>query len=179
MKIILITGGQSCGKSTYAENRSLSFNGKRAFLATAQAFDQEMKEKIKNHQLTRGNNFYTYEEPLNLTSKIKDIQKDNYEVLLLDCLTMWVSNLLLKHENEDKSIIENEFEKFKNFLIKLKEESHIKEIIIVTNETGWGIIPDNKLARKYIIFLGRLNKMIAEISDEVFLMVSGIEVKIK
>lgn len=173
----MITGGQSCGKSTFAQKKAEKIEGKRVYLATAQAFDEEMKIKIQRHIEERADIFDTIEEPLEIDKAI--LKTNKYDTVLLDCLTMWTSNIILNNENNEEEAIEKYLEKFIESISELKENSNIKQLIIVTNEVGWGIIPGNKLSRIFARLLGTVNKKIAELSDEVYMMVSGIEVKIK
>jgi len=173
----MVTGGQSCGKSTFAQKTAEKVDGKRVYVATAQAFDEEMKIKIQRHIEERENKFDTIEEPLELDKAI--LKTKDYDVVLLDCLTMWTSNIILNNENDEESTVEKFLDDFLKSLEKLKNDSQIQELIIVTNEVGWGIIPGNKLSRIFARLLGTVNKKIATISNEVYMMVSGIEVKIK
>ncbi|BBE31981.1 adenosylcobinamide kinase/adenosylcobinamide phosphate guanyltransferase [Tepiditoga spiralis] len=174
MKIVLITGGQACGKSTYAQKLAEMEKKPRVYIATARPYDEEIKEKIRKHVEMRKNNFITIEESVDLSSALL---KEKAEVVLIDCLTMWTSNILLDNENNYEEIIEKELLKLKDTLKKISKKT--KKVIFVTNEVGWGIIPSNKLSRIYVNLLGRVNKFIASISDEVYMMMSGIEVKIK
>ena len=177
MKIVMVTGGQSCGKSTFAQKAAEKVDGKRVYVATAQAFDEEMEIKIQKHIDERADRFDTIEEPLEIDKAI--LKTKDYDVVLLDCLTMWTSNIILNNEKNEDMAVEKYLESFINSLEKLKSNSNIQKLIIVTNEVGWGIIPGNKLSRVFARLLGTVNKKIAEISDEVYMMVSGIEVKIK
>ncbi|UYP01059.1 bifunctional adenosylcobinamide kinase/adenosylcobinamide-phosphate guanylyltransferase [Oceanotoga sp. DSM 15011] len=171
----LITGGQACGKSTYAQILAEKEKPNRVYIATAQIFDEEMRIKVDNHIKERGENFFTVEEPFNPIDAFKKALTYNPNVILMDCITMWTSNLLLKHEKDDDSIIFEKVDKFIDFLKK----NDIPKTIFVTNEVGWGIIPENTLARRYVRILGTVNKKFAKLCNNVFLMVSGIEVKIK
>jgi len=173
----MVTGGQSCGKSTFAQKAAEKVDGKRVYVATAQAFDEEMEIKIQKHIDERADRFDTIEEPLEIDKAI--LKTKDYDVVLLDCLTMWTSNIILNNENNEDMAVEKYLKSFINSLEKLKSNSNIQKLIIVTNEVGWGIIPGNKLSRVFARLLGTVNKKIAEISDEVYMMVSGIEVKIK
>jgi len=177
LKIVMVTGGQSCGKSTYAQKTAEKIAGKRVYVATAQAFDEEMKIKIQRHIEERKDKFDTIEEPLELDKAI--LKTKNYDVVLLDCLTMWASNIILNNEGNEENAVEEYLDKFLKSLEKLKNDSKIQKLIIVTNEVGWGIIPGNKISRIFVKLLGNVNKKIAKIADEVYMMVSGIEVKIK
>jgi len=161
---ILITGGVKSGKSKYALKLARDFSGKKVFIATAEAFDEEMKEKIKKHKRDRGDRFITIEEPVNLHEVLNNIDCD---LAVVDCLTVWCGNLLHYGKTE---------------LIDAFIESYRKakfNIITVTNEVGMGVVPENKLSRLYVEKLGFLNERIAEISDTVIFMVSGVPSIIK
>ncbi|ABS61213.1 bifunctional adenosylcobinamide kinase/adenosylcobinamide-phosphate guanylyltransferase [Fervidobacterium nodosum] len=165
--MILVTGGVKSGKSSFALKLSEEYN-KKAFLATGVPFDEEMKKRIEKHKAERGNDFDTYEEPINVPDTLNSIA-DKYDVIVFECVTTYLGNLYYYAVNID------------NYLDKLLESfKNVKcELIIVTNEVGWGVIPENELARKYVETLGKLNSKIANISDQVYLVVSGIGVRIK
>jgi adenosylcobinamide kinase/adenosylcobinamide-phosphate guanylyltransferase len=159
---ILITGGVRSGKSSYAlhiaEER---FSGGKVFLATTVPFDREMKLRVEAHRSHRQGAYETIEEPV-------EIQKVVSENLVLDCVTMWINNLFhyrIQHRWE---------EILSQFLSTLK-----KNAVIVTNEVGWGNIPADPDVRSFNEILGKTNQRIAAEMDEVYLMVSGIPVKIK
>jgi len=160
--MVLITGGVKSGKSSYALKLSDKFNKPKLFIATATASDEEMRRKIKRHQDERGSGWNLFEEPVKIYNAFNEIA----DLYLLDCLTLWVSNLIYYDEDVE--------ENFDKFIKSIK-----KNTIIVTNEVGLGIIPDNELSRKYLNLLGDINKRIAQIADDVFMMISGIPVKIK
>ncbi|MBM7581615.1 adenosylcobinamide kinase/adenosylcobinamide-phosphate guanylyltransferase [Caldicoprobacter guelmensis] len=162
--MILITGGIKSGKSSFALSLAKKFN-KKAFVATGEPFDEEMRLRIARHKLERGSEFDTFEEPIKIYDVIQQI-KDNYDVILVDCMTTWLGNIF--HYNKDP---EQEME-------KLLASVSGKEII-VTNEVGFGLIPVDKTARLYTEKLGQLNLKLAHRAQEVFLVVSGIPIKIK
>ncbi len=169
-KIIFVTGGSRSGKSAYALEKAMQY-AKRGFIATAIPFDDEMKIRIKKHQTERENNFVTIEEPYNLAEAIAKIEKD-VDVIVIDCISVWLGNLLYKYGETSER-----FNELDDFYKKLKT---IKcNIIIVTNEVGMGIIPENKLARHYRDIAGFTNQKIVSIATEAILMVSGISIKIK
>ncbi|HUI45875.1 MAG TPA: bifunctional adenosylcobinamide kinase/adenosylcobinamide-phosphate guanylyltransferase [Nitrospirota bacterium] len=170
-KIILITGGARSGKSSYAEKLATSLAGKRAYLATAQALDEEMAAKIEKHRHDRGSAWDTYEEPLAVAELLHKLS-DRYQVALLDCLTLWLSNVMA-HTDGDGTV-------------NLRSEELVKAAknfsgtcIIVSNEVGLGIVPDNPLARKFRDFAGMLNQKVAQNADEVYFTASGIPVRLK
>jgi adenosylcobinamide kinase/adenosylcobinamide-phosphate guanylyltransferase len=159
---ILITGGVRSGKSTYAlQLAEQRFDGIKVFLATTIPFDEEMKHRVREHQRQRDGSYKTTEEPV-------EIHREVAENLILDCVTMWINNLFYYQKQHRCEEI------LSQFLSGLGENA-----IIVTNEVGWGNIPVDSQVRSYNELLGKSNQMIASQMDEVYLMVSGIPVKIK
>jgi adenosylcobinamide kinase / adenosylcobinamide-phosphate guanylyltransferase len=169
-QITLITGGGRSGKSEYALKLAKKY-GKKAFIATAQAFDIEMKERISRHKRNRDSSFHLIEEPIELIVALKSLPKET-ELAIIDCITVWIGNCLYKQESDKKEIFN-----FQNFIESLKDPPC--DLIIVTNEVGMGIIPDNELSRKYRDVIGTINCKIADVAQQVILMVSGIPVTLK
>ncbi len=169
-KIIFIIGGARSGKSNFALEEASGVPGKKAYIATAEALDEEMKERIEEHRRKRGNDWVTYEEPLRIDNLINGIE-NRYSVIVIDCMTLWLSNLL--HSKYD---VMNEIENITNTLRVTHDTSHI---YIISNEVGMGIVPDNELVRKFRDLAGFLNQKIADISNEVYLIMAGIPLKIK
>lgn len=173
MPIIFITGGARSGKSTLAVQLAKNLKGKVAFIATAQAGDDEMAERISKHKSSRPKAWKTFEEPIDIPSVIAKAY--NYDTIIIDCLTILVSNLLLDDDrkNDDDEIL--------NRIVELSEIAKNSDgtMIVVSNEVGMGIVPDNKLARRFRDLAGRANQIIAESADEVYICFSGIPVKIK
>lgn len=189
-KIVFITGGARSGKSAFALKEAAKFSGRKAFIATAEALDEEMKERIEKHKKQRGNDWDTYEEPVKIANVINKIG-EQYNVIIIDCLTLWLSNLM--HNNLK---IMDEINDLVNVLGDVGETTlavaHNAEmtnkragtspattIYIVSNEVGMGIVPENEMARKFRDMAGFLNQKIAEIADEVYIMIAGIPLKIK
>jgi len=177
-KLIFITGGARSGKSTFAERMAISLGESVAYLATAQPLDEEMTFRIKKHREKRLNTWKTYEEPIEVSELVSHLGLEK-EVILIDCLTLLTSNLLLREEDkiEDPECQEE-------ILLEIKKLAEISfkvpaQVIIVSNEVGMGLVPDNTLGRVYRDILGRANSIIADKADEVFIMVSGIPLKIK
>lgn len=170
--IIFVTGGARSGKSDFAQDMAEKIEGKRVFVATAQAFDEEMAERIQKHQENRGTRWDALEEPINLGGAIRSIL-GQYKTILVDCLTVWMSNLLLEYQDQNERISEI----VDDFFSGLNESD--ETIIVVSNEVGMGIVPDNKLARDYRDQLGFLNQRMARRADDVYVLFSGIPVKIK
>jgi adenosyl cobinamide kinase/adenosyl cobinamide phosphate guanylyltransferase len=177
MKIVLVIGGARSGKSSFVLTEALKFKGQKAYIATGEALDDEMKERIERHKKDRDKEWNTIEEPLKISATLSGI-KDKYKVIVLDCLTLWLSNILLREEDAEDSIqrLIDELKRLKN---TLRITHHASRLYIISNEVGMGIVPDNELARRFRDLAGYLNQKVAEIADEVYLLVTGIPVKIK
>jgi len=165
--LILITGGMKSGKSTFALNMALKYT-KRAFLATGVPFDEEMRLRIEKHKAERKELFDTFEEPVNVTEVLKNID-NNYDVILFECLTTYLGNLYYYQLD-----VQERIDRLVDVLSNMSSD-----VIVVTNEVGWGIIPENPIARQYAEMLGKTNTRLAKLAKEVYLVVSGIGVRIK
>ena len=170
-KVYFITGGARSGKSSFAEKLALGLAGKRAYIATAQALDAEMAAKIEKHRKDRGNSWDTYEEPLAVAELLGKLSS-SHDIVLLDCLTLWLSNVMA-HTDGDGAVAARSEELAKAII----EFGGV--LIVVSNEVGLGIVPDNPLARKFRDFAGMLNQKVAQAAQEVYFTASGIPVKIK
>ena len=170
-KIYFITGGARSGKSAFAEKIAAGMAGKRAYLATAQALDAEMVARIEHHRQRRGSSWDTFEEPLAVAELLAKLS-GRYEVVLLDCLTLWLSNVMA-HTNGDDAVASRTAE------LTNAVRGFDGSCVVVSNEVGLGIVPDNPLARKFRDSAGVLNQEMARAADEVYFTVSGIPVKIK
>ncbi|BEP28707.1 bifunctional adenosylcobinamide kinase/adenosylcobinamide-phosphate guanylyltransferase [Helicovermis profundi] len=184
-RLILVTGGARSGKSTFAEKLVNVSNNKVAYIATAIAFDEGMKDRIKKHKESRPKHWNTYELYKDIYKEIKNITKD-CDTILLDCITILVTNLMFDFDQVDyekcsRNIID-EIEKYiKDQVVKLINEIRKTNVkaVFVTNELGMGIVPENRLSRIYRDIAGRINQVIAQNADDVYLLVSGVEIKIK
>lgn len=174
-RIVFITGGARSGKSSFALKEASRIQGKRLFIATAEPLDDEMKQRIERHKKERSHEWVTVEESLDIAKVIAD-SMGKYEVLLLDCLTLWVSKVLLKVRKDAQDRV---FDGFIEMLKDLKRSSTSSTLFIVSNEVGMGIVPENRLARIFIDRVGILNQRLARVSDEVYFVISGIPLKIK
>ncbi len=170
-KIIFITGGARSGKSEFALKTAENMGHKKAYIATAESLDDEMKNRIEMHRKQRGNDWHTIEEPRKLTNVFESLQS-KYDIVLVDCLTLWISNLM-GDGLADETILKNAD------TISKSVDNGKCSIIFVSNEVGMGIVPENPLARRFRDAAGKINQIIASISDEVYYMVAGIPVKIK
>ena len=177
-KLIFIIGGARSGKSNFAEKMAVDSGKSVAYLATAQPLDEEMAFRIEKHREKRLNTWETYEEPIRVRELVSRLGLEK-EVILIDCLTLLTSNLLLRKEDK---VEDPEWQE--EILLEIEKLAEISfrvtaQVIIVSNEVGMGLIPDNTLGRVYRDILGRSNIIIVDKADEVFLMVSGISLKIK
>ena len=176
-KVILITGGARSGKSDYAQRLAEQVPGQHIFIATCVALDPELEERIAKHKESRrGRGWKTIEEPLELEKALAQVA--NHEVVLVDCLTLWVNNLISGAGENAASLTEQGISDLCRGVLE-RARSAFETAIFVTNEVGMGIVPDNELARKYRDLLGRCNQVFAKEADEVILMVSGIPVPVK
>ncbi len=170
-KITFIIGGARSGKSQYAIKLAKEKAKRVAFIATCQGLDKEMKKRIMVHKNSRPLHWRTFEVIENITRLLKEISS-KFDVIIIDCLTLLISNLLLKGTSEDS--IEKQINEMMSILVKIKASS-----IIVSNEVGLGIVPEHKLARDFRDIAGRINQIVAAKSNEVFFMFSGIPSRIK
>ncbi len=166
-RTILITGGARSGKSAIAEAQALSFAPTAIYLATAEAWDGEMAARIAAHQARRGPCWVTHAEPLDLTGALA--ATDGHGPRLVDCLTLWLTNLMLGGHDWQAAA--------RALVAALPRQ--IDPVIIVTNEVGAGIVPDNALAREFRDAAGLLNQWVAKAADEVILAVAGLPLKVK
>jgi adenosylcobinamide kinase/adenosylcobinamide-phosphate guanylyltransferase len=171
-EIVFVIGGCRSGKSTYAlQTAEKVLAEQKIFIATCVPQDDEMKRRVARHQKERSQNWVTVEAPLRLPEAILQNSRRG-DVILVDCLTLWVSNLLMKTDDEKK--IENTISR----LIEALEKATCP-IVLVSNEVGTGIVPENKLARQYRDIIGLVNQAVAKTASKVIWMVAGIPVTVK
>jgi len=170
--ITLITGGARSGKSSFALSLGLRNYSKRAFIATAVPFDQEMKERIARHREERGDQFHTIEEPIELP-RVLSVLPGGTEVVVVDCLTVWLGNLYHHFQGEE----EKARAQVEAFLAHL--DHPVCDLILVTNEVGWGIVPENPLARSFRDIAGYLNRRVAQKAARACLLCCGIPLTLK
>ena len=171
-KITLITGGSRSGKSTYALKLAHEYR-RKFFVATCEALDEEMAARIEAHRITRPPEFQTVEEPVEIVDVVEKLES-KADLVIVDCLTLWISNLMLGGERDDKSIL-GEADKVAAWLKRAAFAS-----VVVTDEVGAGIVPtDHAESRRFRDLLGWTNQKIAAVADEVVLMVAGYPVKVK
>jgi adenosylcobinamide kinase/adenosylcobinamide-phosphate guanylyltransferase len=171
MKTTFVIGGCRSGKSSYAQSLAEKIPGKKLYLATCVPRDAEMRARVERHQGQRGPDWDTLEEPVKLAAAIKR-KSGGCGVILVDCLTLWISNILLSAEGKPG------LEKACEDLVQTLETTECP-VILVSNEVGTGIVPENELARRYRDEAGRVNQKIAAMADRVVWMVAGIPVTIK
>ncbi|MDP4095312.1 bifunctional adenosylcobinamide kinase/adenosylcobinamide-phosphate guanylyltransferase [Paenibacillus sp. P96] len=174
----LITGGARSGKSSFAERLCMSRAGEAVYVATAQAFDDEMKERIALHRSQRSVVTYpwrTLEEPLDLPDLLNRLASNGEPpAVLVDCLTLWLSNVLLAAGNDGEAAAREAIER----LVEASS-SYPGELMLVTNEVGSGIVPEYPLGRLYRDLSGMMNQRVAGICEEVFLVTAGVAVELK
>lgn len=167
----LITGGTRSGKSRFAEDLALKQGAPLLYIATAGCGDREMTERIACHQQRRGTVWQTIEEQYDLAGVLTG-HDDWFAAMLVDCVTLWLTNLLLRCE--DKSAVLEEVRRTAATFTTLKTP-----LVLVTNEVGMGIIPDNPLARTFCDLSGEANEILAGAADEVYVTFSGLPLKLK
>jgi len=183
-QLIMVTGGARSGKSNFAEEKVRSFGDEILYIATAIAFDDEMKERIHRHRMHRPSSWETLEAFRDFDKILPDMLLERNAVLL-DCMTIMVSNIMLQRamdwENisvEEINEVEKEVSDQIEALLLIIKQADIP-FVLVTNELGMGLVPPYALGRAIRDIAGRVNQQIAGAADEVFMCVSGIPVKIK
>lgn len=195
MGLIFVTGGAKSGKSKFAEEILLKLNNgkqKNVYLATSLVFDEEMKEKVRLHKKRRKDEWFTVETYKNFENELSNFFENNDKIknnMLVDCLTNMITNIIFENQNIDW----NNFEKklYIQTLEKLNKDvehsviellnvaNQFENAIIVSNELGMGLVPSYPLGRYFREIAGKMNQIVAEKADEVYLVVSGIPMKIK
>lgn len=170
-KLIFITGGARSGKSAFAERLAQEYSGKKAYLATAQALDEEMALRIRRHKERRPAGWETLEEPIRVSGVIKE-NGDRFSLILVDCLTLWISNLMAAGWAEKEILEEGD-------RLIASWRGAASSLILVGNEVGMGIVPDNPLARSFRDLSGMIQQRISGEADEVYFLVSGLPQKLK
>lgn len=170
MGVILIGGGARSGKSRFALEHAAEHAERPAFIATGEARDDEMRARITRHQQERGPNWTTIEEPLDLVS-VLGREASRFDLLLVDCLTLWLSNVLLHPERDARSEISG--------LSRCLEGWQGPRLLLITNEVGLGIVPENALAREFRDLAGDMNQATARLAEEVYWMVFGVPLMVK
>ena len=172
--LILVTGGSRSGKSRFAQALALQKPGPCSFVATAQALDEEMEARIQSHRRSRPAGWAVVEEPIRVPEAVRRAL-GSARTVLLDCVTLWISNLLLADETFEEGRAEERAQQ----LVAASRGAPGAVLIVVTNEVGSGVVPDSALGRRFRDCAGRANEVIARGADEVYLLVSGIPLRIK
>lgn len=167
-KTALVLGGARSGKSAFSERLALATDLERHYVATGRAYDDEMRERIARHQDDRGPSWITHEEPVELAHTLRVIDRPG-RVILVDCLTLWVTNLMMEGEDIPARSAE----------LAAELSSLHARIIFVSNEVGLGIVPENRMAREFRDHAGRLHQQIAASVDEVFFVAAGLPLRMK
>lgn len=167
-KVILVLGGARSGKSRFAQALAEASEGELIYIATAQAFDAEMTDRIARHKSDRGPRWQTVECPLNLAASVSEHSGDGITILI-DCLTLWLSNLMLGEGDIEAAVV----------ALKSVLATTPGDVILVSNEVGQGIVPDNAPARRFRDEAGWLNQRIAEISNEVWFLTAALAQQLK
>lgn len=163
-----VLGGARSGKSRFAEQLVIDSNRERHYIATGRAWDEEMRARIDQHKAVRGDLWTTHEEPLDLVGQLAAIDGEGRAVLV-DCLTLWVTNLMM-----DERDMAAEFAALAAYLPHAKAR-----LVIVSNEVGLGIVPENRMAREFRDHAGRLHQMIAAVAADVYFIAAGLPLKMK
>ncbi|HIE28478.1 TPA: bifunctional adenosylcobinamide kinase/adenosylcobinamide-phosphate guanylyltransferase [Candidatus Poribacteria bacterium] len=177
--LILITGGARSGKSRYAVELAKQKSGKVAFIATAIAGDEEMTRRIRMHQSARPSDWTTIEESINVAQAIADAAVE-HKTIIVDCLTLFITNLVFKppyREEIDDQKEQNIYAAIEQIVDTTKNVE--ATVIIISNELGMGLVPEDALARRFRDIAGRANQLMAEAADEAYVCISGIPMRIK
>jgi len=169
-KVTYISGGCKSGKSRFALQLTRDYE-KKVFMATAEAMDREMRERIRQHQEERGPGFLTIEEPLEVGRTLFELLPGT-EVVIIDCLAVWVANLMHYRLTDKEECIQ-----LQDLLQAL--ESPLTDIVLVSNELGMGLVPREVHARRYRDLMGQVNQQVASLSHETYFVVSGIPMRLK
>ena len=168
-QLYLVGGGARSGKSRKGEVLALQLGERPIYLASAQAYDQEIEVRIQQHRLDRGELFKTVEEPIHIMDALAQVEAD---VILWDCLTLWLSNMLLREV--DPPTVERQLNRILDFF-----EDRFNHTIIVTNEVGLGVVPEHTLARTFRDLAGRCHQNIAQRAGHVYAMMMGLCLRLK
>jgi len=175
-EIIIVTGGSRSGKSGYAQRIAESDPGLKIFIATCPCLDDEMAERIRKHKEMRSSQWTTIEETIDLAGAVRLAQTS--QTILVDCLTLWVNNLLYRAETEGKTLDEEDMARHCRQVLASCSQVPGK-VIFVTNEVGMGIVPGDAVSRRFRDLAGRCNQIMAANAASVIFMISGLPLTIK
>lgn len=165
---VLVLGGARSGKSAFAERLVAETGLSRHYVATGRAWDEEMRERIARHREDRGEGWQTHEEPVELVRRLEALDAPD-TVILVDCLTLWVTNLMM-----EERVLPDEFARLADHVRQARAE-----LVIVSNEVGLGIVPENRMAREFRDHAGRLHQSIAAVAANVYFVAAGLPLKMK
>ncbi|QQR41188.1 bifunctional adenosylcobinamide kinase/adenosylcobinamide-phosphate guanylyltransferase [Devosia rhizoryzae] len=165
----LVLGGARSGKTAFAERLALHSGSRPAYLATATVLDVEMADRIASHKSGRGARFATIEEPIELSHAIIKAGQE-HDVVLVDCLTLWLTNLLMANEDISTAVSE---------LCATLVEFRQAKVVLVSNEVGLGIVPDNAMARTFRDLAGSTHQRVAAVCDDVYFIAAGLALTMK
>ena len=165
---VLVLGGARSGKSAFAERLVAETGLSHHYVATGRAWDDEMRDRIARHRADRGNGWRTHEEPLDLVARLEMLD-DAANVILVDCLTLWVTNLMMEERD-----MANEFARLAAHVPRARAK-----LVLVSNEVGLGIVPENRMAREFRDHAGRLHQSIAACAAEVYFVAAGLPLQMK
>jgi adenosylcobinamide kinase/adenosylcobinamide-phosphate guanylyltransferase len=169
--LTLITGGARSGKSSHALTLAMATSGRRFFVATAEALDDEMRARIDRHRADRGVGFDTIEEPLEVSRAIEKLA-GRANAVVVDCVTLWISNLMGRGDGDAPILAAAE-----EFAAVAARSNF--NLVVVTDEVGWGIVPIDPVARRFRDLLGWTNQAVARAADQVILMAAGLPLRLK
>ena len=171
-RIVLVGGGARSGKSSFALRRARELGARRLFVATAEPFDDEMRARIARHRSDRGDDFRTVEEPLALPERLAAVDIGESDVVLIDCLTLWLSNLLVRGAADDEALAAVDR------LLEAAERCPAP-IVLVTNEVGMGLVPDTPLGRRFRDLAGFAHQRLAARADEIYVAILGLMLRVR
>jgi len=166
---VLVLGGARSGKTGFAERLAMRAGQRPAYLATAEALDDEMRERVRTHRQQRGGTFATIEEPLELSHALLRAARE-HDAILVDCLTLWITNMIVANMNVAEAVDE---------LVATLGRISSARVILVSNEVGLGIVPDNAMARMFRDLAGSAHQRLAEICDDAYFVVAGLPLVLK
>ena len=166
---VLVLGGARSGKTSFAERLAVKYGSRPAYLATAEALDTEMADRVETHRRQREGRFETIEQPLALAETLQ-AAASHHDVILVDCLTLWITNMLVAGTNVAEAVEE---------LAATLRQMESSMVILVSNEVGLGIVPENAMARNFRDLAGAAHQRLAEICDNVYFVAAGLPLMLK
>lgn len=166
---VLVLGGARSGKTGFAERLTMRAGQRPVYLATAEALDEEMRDRVRTHQQQRSGAFATLEEPLQLSDALRRAA-ETHDAILVDCLTLWITNMIVANRNVAAAVDE---------LAATLAAIDRARVILVSNEVGLGIVPDNAMARMFRDLAGSAHQRLAEICEDAYFVVAGLPMVLK